>query len=163
MKQSTNLVVVSFLDDQVEGDTFVRSRHSGWPLHITLFPWFGVPNFEILDSKLNEIAERSKTFSVQVGPERMFGEHADIPVNIIQNQTTLRQLHTELEDVITSDGELFSPQYIGDNYNAHITQHSGATNRHEGDAVEINHIYLVKMVDDDTCQFLKKYSFGANL
>ena len=49
MNKLTDLVLVSFLDNHPEGETFLRNLHSGWPLHITLFPWFGVDDFDNLD------------------------------------------------------------------------------------------------------------------
>lgn len=159
MNKRTDLVLVSFLQDQQEGETFVRNAHKGWPLHITLFPWFEALDADALDSELADIAKKTKPFDVLVGAEKMFGPNNDIPVNIIQDQTVLVQLHKKLNKVVT--GEILESRWTGDGYNAHITQHAGAANVSEGDLVRVDHVYLVKLLDDETCLFLKKYTFEA--
>lgn len=163
MNKATDLVIVSFLDDHKEGNTFVRSKHGGWPLHITIYPWFGVKNFDKFEQELTSITEFTRPFIVEVGEERMFGKDQDVPVRIIENQSNLIKLHKKFDEIVASDGELFDSSWIRDKYNAHITFHHGARMPVEGEAVEVNHVYLVKMLDDDNCRFLKKYPLGAKL
>ena len=161
MNQNTNLVLVSFLEDQPEGETFPRSRNNGWPFHITLVPWFGVLAQDKLDDALDGVAKRWKTFMIEVGPEKMFGENLDVPVNVVKDQAIIKRLHDDLLTIILSAGQLLDPRWTGDNYHAHITQHLGTKDNHQvGEAWTIDHLYLVKLLDDDHCQFLKKYPFG---
>ncbi len=162
VNQFTDLVIVSFLENQPEGDTFVRSRHGGWPLHITLVPWFGVSDYEKLDLELRRIVQKQHPVTAVIGSEQLFGSNHDIPVNVIENQTELKQLHDELTSIIQSGGEFFEAQWVGDKYNAHITKHMNEGQQlNVGDRCLIDHLYVVKMLDDDHCQFLKKYHFGA--
>ena len=111
--------------------------------------------------RIQNIAEELKPFSVEIGSEMMFGENGDIPVNIIKDQTVLQRLHDELNKLITPNGEVFERRWTQENYNAHITKHQDGIDVKPGEIVTVDHIYLVKMLDDNQCQFFKKYTFGG--
>ena len=161
MNTSTDLVLVSFIQDHAEGGSFYKSRNHGWPFHVTIVPWFGTNDFQKLDNLLLDTAAKIAPIAIQVGPIVNFGKVKDIPVNVLQNQELLTAIHRSLLKNILKQGHLLDDSWVNDNYSAHITRHlDAATNHEQGESLVLDHLYLVKMISDDHCVFLKKYPFG---
>lgn len=161
MNTSTDLVLVSFIEDHAEGGSFYKSRNHGWPFHVTIVPWFSTNDFQKLDNLLHDTAAKITPITIQVGQKVFFGKEKDIPVNVLQNQEQLAVIHRSLLKSILKQGHLLEDSWVNDNFIAHITRHlDAATNHEQGETLVLDHLYLVKMISDDHCMFLKKYPFG---
>lgn len=105
-------------------ERFERAR---WPLHVTVVPNFTVdgPAAAAVVSIVSEAAASSPTFTVDLGPPRLFGPAHDIPV-LLAEHPLFHSLHTNIaEEVSKLPG--FRPdfsEFWGPGYRPHATNTS---------------------------------------
>lgn len=162
MPQAGDLILVNFLESQPESTVFERKRNS-WPLHITLVSWFHTENEAGLRAVLGAVAGNFLEFTLRVGPLKMFGENSEVAVNIIENQSSAKQLHQALMDgVVETGGVIMDEHWIGEHYTAHITRHDSDDGyRNEGDMVTVTDFHLVRLLDDNICEVGMRFSLGV--
>ena len=110
-------IIVHFLKDQ-------RGKFDGehWPLHVTLLPWFSVPDrrHDELADELRIIARRWKSIDVDVEGETMFGRHENIPVTLL-GASALRAIHNNLLNTVKLvGGTLRDETFAGAHYRPHV-------------------------------------------
>ncbi|HSH56295.1 MAG TPA: 2'-5' RNA ligase family protein [Candidatus Limnocylindrales bacterium] len=154
-------ILVLFIEPQEPGYTFERKRLE-WPLHITLIPWFRVPDPSTLDGILETVAVQSRPFDAVVGMEAAFGGRKEVLVNVLADPALAQHLHLNLKRALDGVGANYqSERFTGDNYKPHITHH-GDRRRHEGDRLAVRNFYLVKLLPQNYCQVVKAYELGYN-
>lgn len=156
MVKSGSLILVHFVEQQLEGWTFKRSH---WPLHITLVPWFMVADEEAVVRSLDRVAEQTKPQRLKVGAQKRFGVEPGRPVNVISNQTPVYKLHKALvETLVDADIAFHEAKFIGKAFVAHIVRHE-TDNRHsnEGEEVPVSEFHLVRLLEDDTCRVEQQF------
>lgn len=155
-------IIVYLVEPRETGYRFRRSRN-GWPLHITLAKWFDVPDLDGLQRQLAAVAADTAAFDAQVGGEAMFGPDGDTAVNVMADQSALRDLHRRLVSAVRSQpGHSFMNElWMGDDYKAHITHHADSR-RHQGDMVRVDGFHLVRMADAHDCEVVRHFEFGGN-
>jgi len=162
MAQPGDLLLVHMLEPQPVGSYFDRAR---WPLHITLMQWFTPGNtLQTLSRELSLAARNIAPITVTVGKEALSGPDATIPVNVIADQTTVRQLHEVLFTVLRQlDIHVSDKQWVGGGYTAHVTQQSDERRAREGQEVRIGGFHIVRLIDDGTCEIVAEFPFtGRN-
>jgi 2'-5' RNA ligase len=149
------------VEDRPVGFRFVRSRGE-WPLHITLVPWFTIQNEALINSCLEEVASTNEAFNVTVGALDMFGTHNDVPVNVIHEQEKIKELHMGLIASLRNLGATFiEERWIDHGYHAHITRHESQGKwRDQGDTERVNDYHLVRLVDGNVCEIVKRFVLG---
>ena len=155
-----SLIVVHLVDPREVGDRFARTR-MGWPLHITLVPWFTLnPEPEALQA-LESVAKASVQFSVFVGEDAMFGPHKRIAVSLIAEPKQCAELHRGLVDSLRPLDFVFaSDRWVGESYRPHITHH-GERRRQPGETRDIKDFTLVRLVDQHTCEVVRHFTLGG--
>lgn len=144
-------IVVHLIERLEPGDRFPKTR-AGWPLHITLLPWFetGPLQRAALIELLDEYAVAHSPFTVYVGNEKQFGADGETTVNVIDDQTYIRALRNGIKPIVTGNAGDFvkpdGPGGINHPYEAHITHHDvgGVVHRRNpGDVVPIEDFTLI--------------------
>ena len=115
-------IIVHFLKDQ-------RGKFDGenWPPHVTLLPWFKVPDYrqDELADELGIIARRWQPIEVDVEGEALFGRHENVPVTLL-GANALRALHYNLINTIRLvGGSLRDESIAGAHYRPHIAHGYG--------------------------------------
>jgi 2'-5' RNA ligase len=151
-----DLIIVHMLQPQAVGSYFDRQR---WPLHITLLQWFGATQsqHEPLERSLRLLAQAAPSVSVTVGEEAAFGPNREVPVHVITQSQPLMTLHQDLLSLINLlQLPLRSPQYTGEHFTPHVTQHE---DRHAriGDTITVSDFYLVQLFEESTCQIIDRF------
>lgn len=139
-------LIATLLEPLEQGATF-----TDWPLHLTIVPWFGVDieKERELDNLLDNIALRQKSTMVRVGATAMFGVGEDIPVNVIEPDDSLSELHLDVYESIRAAGfEIIGQNYFGKNYNPHVSEQNGKKVI-AGEVLEIRKFTLIKRVGCD--------------
>ncbi len=115
-------IIVHFLGDQsgkFDGDH--------WPPHVTLLPWFKVPDHrqDELADELGIIARRWQSIEVDVEGEALFGRHENVPVTLL-GANALRAFHYNLINTIKLvGGTLRDDSFAGAHYHPHIAHEYG--------------------------------------
>jgi hypothetical protein len=94
-------ILVCLVEQDRIGRKFTRRRND-WPYHVTLVPWFHTDDDTVLDAVLESCAHHSTPFEAVVGPERSFGDHGEVHVNIIAQPEQFHGLHVSLLTAIKS-------------------------------------------------------------
>lgn len=154
---SKQVFLVYIIEDVEAGRAY--PRHD-WPLHISLVPWFVTAKRSELDQMLHDFLVATEPFTVTVGGEDLFGESHRVKVNVIDESTSLQNLHEALLDRVESIGTIIADkEYLRENYRGHIT-HYFERYKAPGEQFIIDHLYLAELTDDDHCTPLKRYEFG---
>ena len=130
---------------------FENSEFSHWPLHVTLLHWFYIEAQRIADFRedIERVATSSSPISTRISHEEMFGENADIAVNVIAPTVALRSLHNQLLQVAEShDGKLEAPQWCGQNYRPHVTHQESVSSLTGSQEIVIDSFALVEATSD---------------
>lgn len=145
--EPTSYILIHLVEKQPVGYIF-RSTRTSWPLHITLVSWFYTSySLTELEQRLQNYLKRTASFSVAVGPEKMFGHDNDIPVNVIADQTELRKLHRGLLQLVEScQASLVNRAWVQEKFCAHITHHL-INKQQEGDQIKIDDISIVRLLN----------------
>lgn len=121
--ESGDRLVVSFIDHP-DADRF---RSDDWPYHVTLLPRYRVSDDKLdrWHDQLEQIADSTDAFQVEVGEEAYFGRHHNTLGRQLAH-SALRSLHFRLLNAVTSEkngvgGELMEDA-VGRDYVPHIKQ-----------------------------------------
>ncbi len=159
MIEEGSLIVVHFVEQQLEGWTFARGH---WPLHITLVPWFETDDEEAIIRSLERVAAQTAPLTLRVGKQEMFGVNNDVPVNVIRNQVSIRKLHDDLLTALNeADTDFHEQRFVDDEYIAHIPRHEvdgRFSNRGEG--ILVNNYRLVRLMKAKKCRVEQEFNFG---
>jgi 2'-5' RNA ligase len=80
----------------------LQHKFVGWPLHITIVPWFPVAPEQLLrlHKLLEKIASRLSKIQLTVGGEEKFGPSKDLVVHIIEPHRELQLLHNDVLELL---------------------------------------------------------------
>lgn len=132
----TEYIFCVLIDSYDEGDEFIE-----WPLHITLVPWFFVPDITEFQLSITEAITYLRPIHVIVGEERVWGPNT---VNVIERSEPLHDLHARLLRQTNMSGRIvINQQYTGENYTPHITQQSSLSAT-PGDKIIIDQFCIIK-------------------
>lgn len=153
------LIIVAMVDPGSVPVRFKRRRLE-WPLHVTVVPWFMVPDEQKFIQFLEEHLPSEPSFNVLVGQDAAFGAEGEIPVSLIADRTPFAILHNYvLEAIADHDGTVLLNTWIRDAYRPHITHH-GDNRLHEGDTFTARSLTIVRLLDDDMCEVVTTMSLG---
>ncbi len=110
-----------------------------YPRHITLVPPFTLPQLrlEVVDGQLQGVLPNwVGSSTVRVGREEFFGDEGDVSVRVVSG--SMRTLHDFLCGAVRKSS-IDNIQYIGDNWQPHITDHEGLV---EGDALAVRSVCM---------------------
>lgn len=114
-----NLLVCTL--ERVEaGDTFFN----GTPLHVTVQPWFMIPENSKDDLRLAlvQYATTQPPFTITGGERALFGPNNDLPVTkISEGVARLTALHLTTLGLINKMGGTVSSSWIQDKYVPHVS------------------------------------------
>lgn len=153
-------IIIHLVEPKEEGRTFRRTR-LGWPLHITLVPWFTSLDDAKMTVALAALARKQPAFTVTVGEEALFGSEQDVAVSLVATTAPCEALHRALVDMLRSQNVVFaSERYMEAEYRPHVTHH-GERRRRSGDIETVNDITLVRLLDQQTCEVVRHFKLGA--
>ncbi len=141
---------------------FVQKAFSrlNWPLHITLVPWFRIPNIDTLRTTLAQFAHQRAPFFVVAKGEALFGHNHTIKVTLVEPNKAVQTLHDDLLAVVAQQcGAVSNTQFIGQYFRPHAT-HQTHSVLQEGSQVQIDHFWLVELSSKSLCTPLVRYGFG---
>lgn len=108
-------------------DSFDGSDIQRIPRHVTLVPWFSIDVTHIgsLESALAQVVMRHAPFVVWGDEEAYFGPDNDVQVRRVKMTNEMTRLHSELLDAVEqTGGSVRRRQYVGDNYQPHVSKQS---------------------------------------
>lgn len=172
MRDLGSLIIIHLVERRSEGTTFRRKR-TAWPLHVTPVPWFTIDDNQRsqLPAALDAYVTKKQAFTVHIGDLELFGPHQDVPVNLINEQAPVAQLHDELMAIVRRLGVQFhgnASAYSGteQTYRAHITHHQAADGLHRrfpGDEEVFDGFTVARLLDDggaQWCEIIRNIAFG---
>jgi 2'-5' RNA ligase len=161
MARTGDFILVYFLDDEPVGKTWERSRNH-WPLHITLVPWFGLRHNTRVVPLLEECAKRHAAFNVTVADVEHFNESTT--VSLLQDQTDIHLLHTDLIEVVQELGaQLASTPWIKEGYTAHVTHHGGMRVPIKDEVLQLRKFSLVALEPFNRCRIVQHFNLKDNV
>lgn len=125
-----------------KGEQFIE-----WPLHITIVPWFAMPEEEyvMLDSLLSKIAAKHKTFNVKVGGIEMFAK-GTLAVKLIEPSQELQALHRDVFNTLENNGfPIHQKEFLGDKYRPHFI-YKPEDKIKTGTAITVHSFSLIKQI-----------------
>lgn len=153
------LIVVAMVDPEHVPERF-RRRRLEWPLHVTIVPWFTVPDVAKCIQFLKENLASEPSFEVIMGEDTAFGADHDIPVTLVANRQPFGILHNYVLEMIKDHGgEILMNTWIGDSYRPHVTHH-GSNRLYTGDTFMVRSVTLVRLLDDDFCEVVTTIPLG---
>lgn len=154
------LVLVAMVDPASVPTTFRRKRLE-WPLHVTVLPWFSVPDEPKFIQFLHDHLLSESGFEAIMGEDAAFGVNGEIPVTLAASRQPFAVLHNYLlEAVHDHGGEMLVNTWLRDNYRPHVTHH-GDNRLFEGDAFMVQSLTLVRLLDEDMCEVVTSFVLGA--
>jgi hypothetical protein len=171
-----NLIFVAFVEPVAEGQVFPRSE---WPLHITLVRFdvrfdAGTPAGADPAERIAGLADAPATAALgaqlAVGEDAAFGRNASVPVNLVDPNPALQELHEQLVQLVTDvEGRILTPRHTLTGYRPHVSHQPGtgqtaAKRVHPGDAVVLDRVALVDMApggDHTIRRVLQLWSSGG--
>lgn len=119
------------------------------PVHITLLPWFTMPEDNQADfgDAVRQLSARFAPFKTRTVKTAVFGEGKDVHQVRIMGGHQLVELHQLLlRSMWRHGGEVRSPEFTGDGFIPHITkQKSGWIGAHE--QVGVSSLQLAKAIE----------------
>ena len=98
------LIVVAMVDPTAAPKHF-RRRRLEWPLHVTILPWFTVPDEPVFISFLERHLPSESAFDAIIGEHTAFGEAGETPVSLVENRAPFAAMHNYvLEAVLGQQG-----------------------------------------------------------
>lgn len=141
MAERNEHVIAIMLEPVMQGYEFVD-----WPLHITLASWFPCSDEQRLDEILEQITKRHQPFNATVGEVADFGTKSYVPVNLVNENSELENLHRDIFNSLEQNGfSVHQKDFMGDGYKAHITQQKQG-HMNSGDKLDISSFTAVKQV-----------------
>lgn len=117
-----------------------------WTLHITIVPWFPCDDEQKLDLLLSKIASRHRSFEVEAGRVRLFGNKNKYPVVPVNDPGNLHRLHWDVFYSLEKNGfPVHQKEHLGPNYRPHFIYHDYNPIK-TGDKIKINSFALIKQV-----------------
>ncbi len=97
------------------------------PLHCTIMPWFTTDKTTgTLVVGLLEVFKKTPPVELISWKRAMFGKNNDVPVHMLSKEIGLIRLHVELLDALKAlEVDLADRQWMGANWNPHVTDHEG--------------------------------------
>lgn len=129
------------------------------PLHCTVVHWFRSDRSpaEILRA-VTGIANTQTPVNIMSGKPALFGADKDVPVNLLENDQVIRELHHALRQAIKPLGvEEVQPQWSGTGYIPHVTRQSSGRFE-QGRSVTSRKLYIVEALVPDELQQKKVVS-----
>jgi hypothetical protein len=155
MVQEGDVIVIHFLERQPVGKRFLRHRND-WPLHVTLLPWFFVPDEAALQAELSKLASATPLISTIFAEQAKFNPTTN--VTLVRDATLLHKLHI---DLLNSAGKVDAQhrtlEWTGDNYQPHATHHDGQPVPQTGDELVVDNFSLVRMLDGNMCEVVRHF------
>jgi len=138
------------------GPTKEPDRFIGWPPHMTVVPWFCIDNVDEAIAVLQKVSVISRAFKINIAKPDLFGPRHTVPVLRV-NAIELEQVHNILLGELENIGaEFVAPQYMGPNFNPHITIKQNMPIQ-SGNVIEINKLWLIEATSyEDRRTRLKK-------
>lgn len=153
------LIVVAMVDPGSVPKQF-RRRRLEWPLHVTILPWFTVPDEASFIGFLERNLPSEQSFEAVMGADAAFGEDGKTTVSLVENKQPLAVLHNYvLEAVLGQDGTVLVNTWIRDSYKPHVTHH-GENRLHPGDTFMIQSLTLVRLLNEDMCEVVVTLPLG---
>lgn len=157
-----SLILVAMVDPAAVPERF-RRRRSEWPLHVTILPWFTVPDEALFIDFLEKHLPSEQSFMATVGADADFGANGEISVSLIENRQPFAVLHNYVfEAVKDHGGGMMANTWIGASYRPHVT-HQGDNRLHKGDAFAVSSLTLVRLLKDDVCEVVATISLGGTV
>lgn len=129
------------------------------PLHCTVVHWFRSEKSpaEVLRAVTN-IASTQAPIEIISGEPALFGADKDVPVNLLENDDVIRELHHALRQAIKSLGiEEVQSQWSDDGYVPHVTRQSSGRFE-QGRRVVSRKLYIVEALVPEELQQKKVVS-----
>lgn len=153
------LIIVAMVDPATVPTTFRRKRLE-WPLHVTIAPWFTVPDETKMIRFLESNLLSEPSFIAEIGDDTTFGEDGSIAVSLVANPQRFNVLHNYLLEYIRdNEGAIFVNTWTGDAYRPHVTHH-GDNRLYGGDSFAVQSLTLVRLADDEWCEVVANFSLG---
>lgn len=153
------LIIVAMVDPATAPKHF-RRRRLEWPLHVTILPWFTVPDEAVLIEFLKRHLPSEPAFEAIIGEDVAFGETGETPVSLVENRAPFAAVHNYvLEAVVGQQGTLLMNTWIRESYKPHVTHH-GDNRLYPGDAFMVQSLSLVRLLDKDMCEIVTTVSLG---
>lgn len=110
-------LICLFLEDPEPNDSFLA-----WPLHLTLVPWFKIPE-PALPATNQSIAELLTQPMVLDGTKSARLGRRQVPITLVDDKSGhLKQLHRQLLNIITeAGGKVTAKGHLEDNFSPHVT------------------------------------------
>ncbi len=152
--QAGACILVAMIDPAHAPRQFQRTR-LGWPLHVTLVPWFTVQNVTDLQHRLHSIIAQETSFIAETGEDTFFGAQHDTPVSLIANRQPFVLLHNVLLELLDDIGAHFvaSQLWLRREYRPHVTHH-GSDRLHPGYMFPVETVTLVQLQDEQNCEIV---------
>jgi 2'-5' RNA ligase len=141
-KRNEHLVVV-MLDPAP-----LKQEFEIWDRHITIVPWFPCDDSARLDRTLSRVAKRHSRLSVKAGAVEEWGKKQKYPVQIIEDEGQLHELHSDVFNSLEANGfPIHQKDFMGPKYTPHfalrnLLQRGKALK--PGEQIIINNFTLVK-------------------
>lgn len=153
------LVAVAMVDPAAVPTRFRRKRLE-WPLHVTVAPWFTVPDEAEFISFLKTHLPSEPQFEAVMGENTAFGTDREIPVTLVLNRQPFALLHNYLLEVVQGHhGEILVNTWLREDYKPHVTHH-GDSRLFPGDSFMVRAITLVRLLDEDMCEVIATLPLG---
>ena len=131
----------------------VNKVYTALPLHCTVVHWFRSElNPAVIIKTVGPIVKATTPLELISGKPDMFGEDKDVPVNRLEDDHQIMQLHKSLHAALKAIGiEDVVPKWTGDGFNTHVTrQRSGRFE--EGRRFLATRLYLAEAMAPDSLQ-----------
>lgn len=153
------LIIVAMVDPDTVPHRFQRKRLQ-WPLHVTVLPWFTVPDEAALVDFLQRHLPSEQAFEAIIGADASFGESGERPVSLVENRAPFALLHNYvLEAVLGQHGTVLMNTWIRDSYKPHVTHH-GENRLHPGETFMVQSLTLVRLLNEDMCEVVVTMPLG---
>ena len=152
---SEKFTLISSLDDIKVGDQFEQ-----WPLHVTVMPWFSLPEGRLapFDNRLRNMMHNYKPMTMTGKQEAMFGPESDVRVRVVGDLGAFAVMHEAMRVLVNdNDGEVLSP-YVGDAFVPHIT-FQGEQGIDEGQVFTLSGLQLIAGDATGPREVRKQYRF----
>lgn len=129
----------------------VNRVYMALPLHCTVVHWFRSEKSPAdIVKAITPIITATPPLELISGEPAMFGQEKDVPVNRLQNDKPILDLHKKLHQTLQNIGVMDAvPKWTGEGFNTHVTrQRSGRFE--QGRRFTANKVYLAEaLIPDD--------------
>lgn len=136
-------LVCAFVDPQPRGGKF-----TGWPLHVTIVPWFRVPlSTATIVRTLADLMQGQPPFQVTVDGEAHFGRSGQKLVHLVQLPSPLTAIELRVRTYLHEQGAwaVDETTKARRSFRPHVTSQKDAA-AHAGQTFMIRAIYVVEQL-----------------